>query len=251
MNDESGNMILEIKDLHVKTGDKEIINGLDLVVKEGEMHVLMGPNGSGKTTLAKTIMGHPAYKITQGDILVDGKSIKDLSTDKRAKLGLFIQFQEPVEIDGVGFVNFLRSAVESTTEQTVNIRELLNNIKTDESNLKINSTLIDRHLNKGFSGGEKKKSEILQMSILKPKIAILDEPDSGLDVDAIKVVADNINRISKETGMGTIIITHYNRILSYMKPQFVHVMEKGKVVKSGGLELVEQIEKEGYNEIDK
>ena len=244
-------MILEIKDLHVKTGDKEIINGLDLVVKEGEMHVLMGPNGSGKTTLAKTIMGHPAYKITQGDILVDGKSIKDLSTDKRAKLGLFIQFQEPVEIDGVGFVNFLRSAVESTTEQTVNIRQLLNNIKTDESNLKINSTLIDRHLNKGFSGGEKKKSEILQMSILKPKIAILDEPDSGLDVDAIKVVADNINRISKETGMGTIIITHYNRILSYMKPQFVHVMEKGKVVKSGGLELVEQIEKEGYNEIDK
>ena len=133
----------------------------------------------------------------------------------------------------------------------MNIRELLNNIKTDESNLKINSTLIDRHLNKGFSGGEKKKSEILQMSILKPKIAILDETDSGLDVDAIKVVADNINRISKETGMGTIIITHYNRILSYMKPQFVHVMEKGKVVKSGGLELVEQIEKEGYNEIDK
>ena len=239
-------MILEIKNLHVKIGENEIIKGLDLTVKEGEMHVLMGPNGSGKTTLAKVIMGHPAYKVSEGDILADGKSILSMSTDKRAKLGLFLQFQEPVEIDGVGFVNFLRSSIESVSDKPVNIRNMLNDIKSEESALKVNYSLIDKFLNKGFSGGEKKKSEILQMSLLKPKIAILDEPDSGLDVDAIKIVAENINKVAKETGMGTILITHYNRILSYMEPSFVHIMEKGKIVKSGGMELVSEIEKSGY-----
>jgi Fe-S cluster assembly ATP-binding protein len=242
-------MILEIKDLHASVGGKSILSGIDLTVRSGEFHVLMGPNGSGKTTLAKAIMGYPGLEIPQGDILVDGNSILKLSPDKRARLGLFLQFQNPIEIDGVGFVNFLKSALESKTEGTVNMREFMEGIKTYSDKLKIDKGVIGRSLNKGFSGGEKKKAEILQMAMLKPEIAILDEPDSGLDIDAIKVVAENINELAERDGTGLLVITHYSRVLKYMKPQFVHVISDGRIVKEGGAELVEELEASGYGQL--
>jgi Fe-S cluster assembly ATP-binding protein len=238
-------MILEIKDLHVSIEGKEVIKGIDLKVGQGEVHVIMGHNGSGKTTLAKTIMGYPRLKPTTGDILVDGQSIVGLSTDKRAKLGLFLGFQNPVEVEGVGFINFLHSAKEAMAT-TVNTKELMADIRTSAVNLKMVDNLIGRSLNQGFSGGEKKKAEVLQMGVLQPKIAILDEPDSGLDIDAVKVVAENINEFGKKYNMGLIIITHYSRILSYMNPEFVHVMANGKIVAEGGKELIEKLEKDGY-----
>lgn len=238
-------MILEIKDLHVSIEGKEVIKGIDLKVGQGEVHVIMGHNGSGKTTLAKTIMGYPRLKPTTGDILVDGQSIVGLSTDKRAKLGLFLGFQNPVEVEGVGFINFLHSAKEAMAT-TVNTKELMADIRTSAVNLKMVDNLIGRSLNQGFSGGEKKKAEVLQMGVLQPKIAILDEPDSGLDIDAVKVVAENINEFGKKYNMGLIIITHYSRILSYMNPEFVHVMTNGKIVAEGGKELIEKLEKDGY-----
>jgi Fe-S cluster assembly ATP-binding protein len=240
-------MILEIKDLYASTAGKEIIKGVDLKIKEGEFHVIMGPNGSGKTTLAKAIMGHPAVKITKGEILVDGKSINALSPDKRAKLGLFLQFQNPVEIEGVGFVNFLRAAKESTTESTTDIKQFMGEIRNYTDKLAITNGIIGRSLNQGFSGGEKKKAEVLQMAILKPKVAILDEPDSGLDIDAIKVVAENINEIAKKEKMALVVITHYSRILSYMQPEFIHIMSDGKMVANGGKDLIQQLEKDGYD----
>jgi len=242
-------MLLEIKDLKAEIGGKSILNGVSLKLDTNEFHVLMGPNGSGKSTLAKAIMGHPGVKITGGDILVDGKSIIGLTPDKRAKLGLFMLFQNPSEIDGVGFVNFLRSSLESVNEQTINMKEFMDSIKSNVEHLNFDKNVVGRSLNKGFSGGEKKKAEILQMAILKPKIAILDEPDSGLDVDAIKIVAENINRIREENGPGLLVITHYSRILKYMKPEYVHVMLNGKIVKDGGVSLIEEIEKSGYDKI--
>ena len=242
-------MLLEIKDLKAEIGGKGILNGVTLKLNTNEFHVLMGPNGSGKTTLAKAIMGPPGVKITGGDILVDGKSIIGLTPDKRAKLGLFMLFQNPSEIDGVGFVNFLRSSLESVNEQTINTKEFMDSIKSNVEHLNFDKNVVGRSLNKGFSGGEKKKAEILQMAILKPKIAILDEPDSGLDVDAIKIVAENINRIREENGPGLLVITHYSRILKYMKPEHVHVMLNGKIVKDGGVSLIEEIEKAGYDKI--
>jgi len=239
-------MILEVKDLHVAIDGKEIVNGINLMVQEGEAHVIMGPNGSGKTTLAKTIMGYPKLKPSSGDILVDGHSILGLSTDKRAKLGLFLGFQNPVEVEGVGFINFLHSAKESVSG-TVNTKELMADIRNGAVSLKMVDNLIGRSLNQGFSGGEKKKAEILQMGVLKPKIAILDEPDSGLDIDAVKVVAENISAFAKKYNIGLLIITHYSRILNYMTlPQFVHVMANGKIVAEGGKELIAKLEKEGY-----
>lgn len=244
-------MILEIRNLHASAGDKEILKGVNLKVAEGEFHVIMGPNGAGKTVLAKTIMGNPGIRITEGDILVDGESIKDMPVDKRAQMGLFMQFQNPVEIDGVGFVNFLKSASESIKGGTINTREMMNEIKDYTDRLKIRNGIVGRSLNEGFSGGEKKKSEMLQMAVLKPKIAILDEPDSGLDVDAIRTVAENINEISETNKMGILMITHYNRILSYMKPQFAHILVDGKLVSSGGIEMVDEIEKNGYSKFVK
>ncbi len=240
-------MIMEIRDLYASVGEREILHGISLKVAQGEFHVVMGPNGSGKTTLAKAIMGHPGVKITGGEILVDGKSINDLSPDKRAKLGLFLQFQNPVEINGVGFVNFIKAAMESVSGGTINTKEMMNDIKGYTSKLKIDNGIVGRSLNDGFSGGEKKKGEILQMALLKPKIAILDEPDSGLDIDAIKVVAENINDVSKKENIGLVMITHYNRILSYMKPQFVHILVDGRLVYGGGAEAVDEIEKDGYD----
>ncbi|MCL4389147.1 Fe-S cluster assembly ATPase SufC [Candidatus Marsarchaeota archaeon] len=243
-------MILEVKDLHVAIEGKEIVAGVNIKVKQGEVHVIMGHNGSGKTTLAKTIMGHPKLKPSSGDILVDGQSILTLSTDKRAKLGLFLGFQNPVEVEGVGFINFLHSAKEAVAA-TVNTKELMADIRTSAVNLKMVDNLIGRSLNQGFSGGEKKKAEVLQMGVLQPKIAILDEPDSGLDIDAVKVVAENINAFAEKYNIGLVIITHYSRILSYMHPQFVHVMANGKIVAEGGKELIEKLEKEGYESFTK
>jgi Fe-S cluster assembly ATP-binding protein len=242
-------MILEIKNLHAEAAGKKIINGLNLKVNSGEFHVIMGPNGSGKTTLSNAIMGYPGVKITEGEILVDGKTITNLPVNERAKLGLFLQFQNPVEIDGVGFVNFIRTAKDSLGGSTTGTKELMNEIKSYTESLKIKNGIIGRNLNQGFSGGEKKKAEILQLAVLKPKIAILDEPDSGLDVDSIKDVATAINEIAKKEKSGLIVITHYSRILNYMKPNFVHIMVNGTIISEGGPELIEKIEKEGYESI--
>ena len=238
-------MKLEIKDLHVEVEDKEVIKGVTLTINEGEFHVLMGPNGSGKTTLSRTVLGHTKMKITKGDILVDGVSILGMSTDKRAKLGLFLQFQQPIEVEGLGLLNFLNTA-KASLQSNISFRDFMEEIKQTTQKLHIKEDIIGRSLNFGFSGGEKKKIEVLQMQLLKPKIAILDEPDSGLDVDAVKTVAENVNEFQKNTKAGILLITHYSRILNYMKPQYVHVMVDGKIVKEGGKELADQIEKEGY-----
>jgi Fe-S cluster assembly ATP-binding protein len=239
-------MILEIKDLHVDAEQKNVLKGLNLRIGQGELHVLMGPNGSGKTTLAKTIMGHPQTKITGGSILVDGESINDMPPNERAKRGIFLEFQNPVEIEGLGIVNFLNTARGALGKEKIGYREFMNEIKQNAQTLRMREDLIGRSLNYGFSGGEKKKMEILQMAMLKPKLAVLDEPDSGLDIDAVRVVAENINDFMKRTGAGVLLITHYSRILSYMKPQFVHVISDGRIVREGGVQLLEQIEKEGY-----
>lgn len=238
---------LEIKELHVSMEGKEIIKGVNLSVKDGEVHVIMGPNGSGKSTLAKAILGHPKAKITHGDILVDGKSILALTTDKRAQLGLFLQFQNPVEVEGVGFINFLHAAQQSLGNGVSSMKDFMKELKDNITKLRMGEDFIGRSLNQGFSGGEKKKAEVLQMSVLKPKIAILDEPDSGLDIDAIKVVSKSINEMAEKQHTGLLLITHYNRILSYIKPDFVHVMVDGRIVAAGGHELVEKLEKEGYD----
>ena len=244
---------LEIKNLHASIEGKKILNGLDLTVNQGEIHAIMGPNGAGKSTLAFVLMGHPNYKIEQGDILLDGKSILKMKPDERAKLGLFLAFQYPYSIPGVSVFNFLRTAYTSLygvsqekKEKMVDILKFSKLLAEKMKMLKINSDFSQRHLNDGFSGGEKKKTEILQMSILNPKIAILDETDSGTDVDAMKIISHGINEIHKESKTGMLLITHYNRILNYVKPDFVHVMIDGKIVKTGSAELANEIESNGY-----
>ena len=243
----TGNITLEVKELHVSMEGKEIIRGVNLKVKQGETHVIMGPNGSGKSTLAKSIMGHPKAKVTSGNILVDNQSILGLSVDKRARLGLFLQFQNPVEVDGVGFISFLHTAKQNLAGDSVSTKELMKEIKDSIRNLKMGEEFIGRSLNQGFSGGEKKKAEVLQMTVLKPKIAILDEPDSGLDIDAIKVVSEGINKVASTEHMGLLLITHYSRILSFVKPDVVHVMVNGRIVDEGAGELIDKLEKEGYD----
>ena len=240
-------MYLEIKGLHAGIEGKEIIKGLDLKVSQGETHVIMGPNGSGKSTLAKAVLGHPHVGVTSGDIIVDGKSILGMTTDARARMGLFLQFQNPAEIEGVGYINFLHLAKQSMGDTSTSTREFMKEIKGRIGSLKMSEDFIKRPLNQGFSGGEKKKSEILQMGVLKPKIAILDEPDSGLDIDAIKTVSDSINEIAQREHSGLLIITHYSRILKYIRPDFVHVMVDGKIVDEGRQELIDRLEKEGYD----
>ena len=238
-------MKLEIRNLHVAVEGKEVIRGVSLTVRGGEFHVLMGPNGSGKTTLSKAIMGHPKMEIMKGDILVDGKSVLGLTADKRAKLGLFLEFQNPVEIEGLGVVSFLNSA-RASVSPGASFKDFMGELDDNARKLRIGEDLVGRSLNYGLSGGEKKKMEILQMRLLKPKTAILDEPDSGLDVDAVRAVAKSIAEFQKETGAGILLITHYARILKYLKPRFVHVMVDGKIVKEDGKRLADEIEKNGY-----
>jgi len=241
---------LEIIDLHAKVGDKKILNGINLKIRSGEIHAIMGPNGSGKSTLCNVIMGHPKYKVTRGKILFDKKPINTFTTDKRALLGLFLGFQNPMEIPGVTLGNFLRLAKNSNLKASKNPQigpvDFLNFIKKTAKELRTDNSFIGRFVNEGFSGGEKKRAEILQMAILEPKIAILDEIDSGLDIDALKIVAKGIEKTFKKTNPGILIITHYQRILNYLSPHFVHIMADGKIVKSGTHSLAKKLEKEGY-----
>jgi Fe-S cluster assembly ATP-binding protein len=246
---------LEVKDLHVNIDGKEILTGLNLGIDKGEVHAIMGPNGSGKSTLANAIMGHPKYKTDSGDILVRGESILSLSTDLRARKGLFLGFQYPTEIPGVGYSHFLRNAYntlnkslgeEQNREVFLTVREFHEYVKRNLDAVGLDPSFLSRYLNEGFSGGEKKRSEVMQMLVLKPHIAILDEPDSGLDIDAVKAVAEAINKLI-DTGAGVLVITHYARILRYLKKlNYVHVVARGKVIKSGGKELSEELETKGY-----
>lgn len=246
---------LEVKDLHVSIEGKQILTGLNLSVEKGEVHAIMGPNGSGKSTLANAILGHPKYTVDSGDILVKGESILKLTTDLRARKGIFLGFQYPTEISGVGYSHFLRNAYntlnkslgeEQNREVFLTVREFHEYVKKNLGAVGLDPSFLGRYLNEGFSGGEKKRSEVMQMLVLKPTIAILDEPDSGLDIDAVKAVAEAINKLM-DTGAGIIVITHYARILRYLtKLDHVHVVAKGKVIKSGGKELSEELETKGY-----
>ena len=244
--------ILKIRDLQVKIDEKTILNGVNLEIKSGEIHTIMGPNGSGKSTLCYALMGHPKYEITGGEVTFNGENILELGTDKRAQLGLFLGFQYPKEVPGVTFGNFLRQAANAQKKgadpnsKPYNPIEYYNILQKELEKMRMDKHFIGRGVNQGFSGGEKKRAEIIQMAALKPKIALLDEIDSGLDVDALKTVADGINLSFKENDMGILIITHYQRILDYVKPHFVHIMVKGKIVKSGDASLVNEIETGGY-----
>src|SRR3990170_4501768 len=246
--------VLEIKDLHVKIGGKEILKGVNLKTGPGEVHAIMGPNGSGKSTLAYTLLAHPKYEVTQGDILLDGESILDLKADERAKKGLFLGFQYPTEVSGVGFSHFLRTSYNALSkalqgddrEVFITVREFQNYLKKNINAVGLKDDFLARYLNEGFSGGEKKRSEVLQMAVLKPKISILDEPDSGLDIDAVQAVAKSISQVSGKDST-TIIITHYARILNFLdKLDFVHVFSNGKIIKSGDATLAAELEKKGY-----
>lgn len=243
---------IEIKDLHVNIGEKEILKGFNLTVNGGEVHALMGPNGTGKSTLAYALMGHPRYEVIKGDILLDGESIMEMSVDERARRGLFLAFQYPVAIPGVTLANFLRSALNAKAKalnpedkgiSLVNFRRLL---RSKMDLLKMDYAFGARYLNDGFSGGEKKRAEVLQMAMLEPRIAILDETDSGLDIDALRIVADGVHQLQSDT-LGVILITHYQRMLEYMQPQFVHIMYGGEIVESGGAELALKLEEQGYD----
>ncbi|EMQ97089.1 Fe-S cluster assembly ATPase SufC [Paeniglutamicibacter gangotriensis] len=242
---------LEIKDLHVsietEQGDKEILKGVSLTIKTGETHAIMGPNGSGKSTLASTIAGHPRYKVTSGTITLDGEDVLAMSVDERARAGLFLAMQYPVEVPGVSMTNFLRTAKTAIDGTAPKLRTWTKDVKTAMEALKIDAEFASRNVNEGFSGGEKKRVEILQLELFKPKFAILDETDSGLDVDALKVVSEGVNRAQDENEMGTLLITHYTRILRYIKPDFVHVFVDGKIAEQGGAELADRLEDEGYD----
>ena len=242
---------LEIKNLHVtvdtEQGTKEILKGVDLVINSGESHAIMGPNGSGKSTLAYTIAGHPKYTVTKGEILLDGEDVLEMSVDERARAGLFLAMQYPVEIPGVSVSNFLRTAKTAIDGEAPALRTWIKDVKGAMDNLKMDSSFTERNVNEGFSGGEKKRHEILQLELLKPKIAVLDETDSGLDVDALKIVSEGVNRAKQENDFGLLLITHYTRILKYIKPDFVHVFVAGKVAEQGGPELADRLEAEGYD----
>ena len=240
---------LEIRNLHVRTEDREILRGVDLVVRRGELHALMGPNGSGKSTLANTIMGHPAYEVTAGEILFDGENIVEMEPHERAKLGLFLAFQYPVAIPGVSVANFLRMAINARREEPIKMKEFAEQLTRAVELLDVDRSFTSRHLNDGFSGGEKKRAEVLQMAMLRPEIAVLDETDSGLDIDALRTVAEGVAKLHTEQGLGVLIITHYQRILDYVRPEFVHVMMDGRIVLEGGNEVVDRLEREGYDRI--
>ncbi len=240
--------LLNIENLKVSIEGQEILKGINLEINPGEVHIIMGPNGGGKSTLAYTLMGHPRYEITDGEVIFDDEKINELSPDKRAKKGMFLSFQYPEEIPGVTVEEFLRTsktAVSGVQQKLIPFRKLLKS-KMDE--LEMKEEYASRYLNLGFSGGEKKKNEILQMSILEPKLAILDETDSGLDVDAIRIVAEGVNKLH-DKNQSVLVITHYNKLLDYIKPDFVHILLNGKIVKSGGIELAEEIDQHGYEGI--
>ncbi len=242
---------LEVKDLHVsvQTPDgtaKEILKGVDLTVKSGETHAVMGPNGSGKSTLSYAIAGHPKYTVTSGSITLDGQDVLEMSVDERARAGLFLAMQYPVEVPGVSMSNFLRTAVTAVRGEAPKLRHWVKEVKTALADLDIDPQFSERSVNEGFSGGEKKRHEILQLGLLKPKIAILDETDSGLDVDALRVVSEGVNRYAEAEQAGVLLITHYTRILRYIHPQFVHVFVDGRIVESGGPELADELEENGY-----
>jgi Fe-S cluster assembly ATP-binding protein len=242
-------MKLEIKDLHVSIEGKEILHGVTLTIHKGEVHALMGPNGSGKSTLANTMMGHPKYEITKGTIILDGEDITELDPDKRAQLGLFLSFQYPQEIDGVTLSNFLKTAYNAThPDAPLEMLKFHNYLKEKMADLKMDLAFARRYLNKGFSGGEKKRAEILQMSILQPSYVLLDETDSGLDVDALKIVAEGVNKL-KSPERGFLLITHYHRILHYIQPDFVHIIKDGHLVRTGKADLAKRIEDEGFDPI--
>ncbi|WP_279065483.1 Fe-S cluster assembly ATPase SufC [Dermabacter hominis] len=243
--------VLEIKDLHatVETpeGTKEILKGVNLTLRSGETHAIMGPNGSGKSTLAYSLAGHPKYEITSGEVLLDGEDVLEMSVDERAKAGLFLAMQYPVEVPGVTVSNFLRTAKTAVEGEAPKLREWVKDVNAAMEELRMDPQFAQRNVNEGFSGGEKKRHEILQMELLRPKIAILDETDSGLDVDALRVVSEGVNRVKDETDLGVMLITHYTRILKYIKPDFVHVFVNGRVAEEGGPELAERLEAEGYD----
>jgi Fe-S cluster assembly ATP-binding protein len=243
---------LEIRDLHVQVEDQPILKGVDLIVKQGEIHALMGPNGSGKSTLAKTLLGHPDYEVTSGEILFRGQNVLEMATDERARSGLFMAFQYPVAIPGVSVANFLRMALNvrrkmgNTEDKGMPIPQFTRYLKSKMDLLQMDYGFAGRYLNDGFSGGEKKRAEILQMAALEPTIAVLDETDSGLDIDALRIVSEGVNALAGPE-LGVLVITHYQRILNYIKPEHVHIMMSGRIAESGGPELALHLEEKGYD----
>ena len=243
---------LEVKDLHVSVvnadggADIEILKGVNLTVKSGETHAVMGPNGSGKSTLSYAIAGHPKYTVTSGSITLDGEDVLAMTVDERARAGLFLAMQYPIEVPGVSMSNFLRTAATAVRGEAPKLRHWVKEVKSAMTDLDIDPAFSERSVNEGFSGGEKKRHEILQLGLLKPKIAILDETDSGLDVDALRVVSEGVNRYAKAEDAGVLLITHYTRILRYIQPQFVHVFFDGRIIESGGPELADELEANGY-----
>ena len=246
---------LEVKDLHVSVetedGAKEILRGVDLTVRSGEIHAIMGPNGSGKSTLAYTIAGHPKYTVTQGEVLLDGENILEMSVDERARAGLFLAMQYPVEIPGVSVANFLRTAKTAIDGEAPKLRTWVKDVNAALERMTLDPSFSQRSVNEGFSGGEKKRHEIAQLELLNPKFAVLDETDSGLDIDALRVVSDGVNRYSQQGDRGVLLITHYTRILNYIQPDYVHVFVAGRLAETGGRELAEQLEAEGYDKFVK
>ena len=238
--------MLEIKNLHIKTADKEIVKGLNLSIGENQIHAIMGPNGSGKSTLASTLMGHPGYEVTSGEVSFLAENLLEMEPNERAEKGLFLSFQYPSEVEGVNITSYLRMIYNKSREQKVSPIKFREILKEKMEILDIKEEFVNRYLNDGFSGGEKKRMEMLQMLVLEPKLAILDETDSGLDVDALKVVSKAVNYLVEKNKMSVVVITHYTRILNYIKPQFVHVLKDGKIIKEGGEELAHEIEPSGY-----
>ena len=243
--------LLEIRDLHVSVqdeqGDKPILKGVDLTIRSGETHAIMGPNGAGKSTLGYAIAGHPKYRVDSGEVLLDGEDLLEMSVDERARAGLFLAMQYPVEIPGVKVADFLRTAKTAVSGEAPSIRPWIKEVRGAMDALRIDKAFAERSVNEGFSGGEKKRHEILQLELHKPKFAILDETDSGLDVDALKIVSEGVNRAKETTGLGILLITHYTRILRYIRPDFVHVFVDGRVAEQGGAELADRLEEEGYD----
>ncbi|MGL4993396.1 MAG: Fe-S cluster assembly ATPase SufC [Bacteroidales bacterium] len=246
--------MLEIKNLHANINGKEILKGLDLVVRPGEVHAIMGPNGAGKSTLSSVLCGNPAFTVTEGEVSFNDKDLLDLSPEDRSREGLFLSFQYPVEIPGVSMVNFMRAAINEHRkyrgQEPLSATEFLKLMREKREVVELDNKLANRSVNEGFSGGEKKRNEIFQMAMLEPKLAILDETDSGLDIDALRIVANGVNKL-KSTDNATIVITHYQRLLDYIQPDFVHVLYKGRIVKSAGPELALELEEKGYDWIKK